>query len=37
MNYYYIRIHEKYIKSSKPIYIILTTDNDGDADMYVSL
>lgn len=37
MNYYYIRISEKTAQSSKPIYIILSTNSEGDADMYVSL
>jgi hypothetical protein len=37
MNYYYIRINEKTANSNKPVYIILSSNNDGDADMYVSL
>ena len=37
MNYYYLRINEKAALLNKPVYIILQTENDGDADMYVSL
>ena len=37
MNYYYIRISEKTAQSNKPVYIILSTNSEGDADMYVSL
>ena len=37
MNYYYIRISEKTARSNKPVYIILSTNSEGDADMYVSL
>lgn len=37
MNYYYIRISEKTAQSNKPVYIILSTNSEGDADMYVYL
>ena len=37
MNYYYLRINEKAAQLNKSVYIILSTENDGDADMYVSL
>lgn len=37
MNYYYIRINEKAANTNKPVFIILSSNNDGDADMYVSL
>lgn len=37
MNYYYIRISEKTAQSNKPVYIILSTNSEGDADMYISL
>lgn len=36
-NYYYLTLNEKSVVSNRPVYIVLTTNDEGDADMYVSL